>query len=580
MHLAASPFVPAAGPGGQTAYLAMLALPAAILAWGEGLLAERRGWSWRAGVPTAVVILAWVASRLVTDVGSPRTADVIDGWRAFLDTVRFVRERHNLFTDLFDPKLPGVSALVVAFQGGALFQAELVPFGLRAVQVFQILSVAATAVGVALLARVLVGPHTAAFAAAVFLFAPFIRFATFFPGPFLAGPLYAVAILLAALVAVRRRSEAGVAALGAAAGVALGYPSAVPLLGLVGLWTLWGLRSALPRLSVGVLAGTLSFAAVVVPALPTVLTPDRLGSHFRWDGSIAVIAAGLLGQIAVAALPAAYEGVVQRPFDIVVSALLAPFANARVGVRLWGDALFDPVGAVLLAVGLIACVRGWRGSGLARAVLVAYPVVLAPAFVSPVDVANVSYAVVLPVVVAVVAAIGLVALTGPGVPRWRVAVAAGAVAVGGTLLFDVVTPQTVPSSAFGIMFDVVGDETLPRVVALSYSPSFVRPTRTLNTGPITHFVAREPVGYLPYDTGPLPAAELAAEQKSLLFWSHGYDRDVPIAATVCATWPDATLYEIRDRSGLARVHAARVGGAPWEPRAPAGRWRSRRCGEG
>jgi hypothetical protein len=581
LHLAAAPWAGTLGPGGQVAYLAMLAVPAAVLAWAEGLATELRGaWSWRACAPTAAVIAVWVASRLVTDLGSPRTADVIDGWRAFLDTVRFVQERHNLFTDLFDPALPGISSTVVAFHGGPFFQAGLVPFSLRAVQAFQIATVALTAAGVGVLARVLVGAHVAPIAAAVFLFAPYTRFVTFFPGPFLAGPLYAVAIVLAALWAVRRHSAAGVAALGAAAGVALGYPSAVPLLALVVAWTLWCLRRSLRTLGVGIAVGVLSFAAMVVPALPQVLTPNRFGSHFRWDGAISVIDAGLIGQIPVADTPAAYEGVVQRPLDVVASALLAPFAHPRVAVRLWSDALFDPVGAILFAVGLVVCLRAAPTVRLARALLLTFLVVLAPAFVSPIDIANATYAAVLPVVVAVVAAVGFAAFPLDVSLRRRTAIAVVAIVLGGTLFFDVVTPRTVPASSFGTMFDVLDDAALPRVVAIGYSPRFVRPTKTLNTGPITAFVGRQPVGFLEWDDGPLPVAELAAERKDLLFWTHGYDRDVPVAAAVCAAWPAATLYEIRDRSGLGFVHAARIGGTPWEPRAPAERWRTRRCGEG
>lgn len=599
LHLALAPFAGGLGPGGQLGYLALLAVPAAVLAWGEGFFRAPSAAAWRAALPTAVVIAVWVAGRLVTDLGSPRAADVIDGWRGFLDTARAVHDRQNVLTELYDPKLPGVSGILFVLHGVPFFQAGLATFGLPAVQVFQIVSVAVTAALVARLAAVLIAPPVAAVAAAVFLFAPFTRFVTFFPGPFVAGPLYAVLVALAALLVVRRRSAAGLAALGAAGGLALGYPGVVPIAGVVGLWALWRVRGDLGSLVPGAVAGLASFAAVVVPGLANVFTPSRMGSHFRWDGLIAVIDAGLLGQIPVAKTPAAYEGVVQRPLDIVVSALLAPFANARVAIRLWGDALFDPVGAVLLAVGLVACVRAARGASradarvqlhadarrrsLARVLLVTYGIVLAPAFVSPVDVANVAYAVVLPVAVALVAAAGAWVLVGDAAAGWSrgwVAAALVAVVAGGSALFDVVNPRVLPASSFGTMFEVTEPAALDRVVVLGYGPGFVRPTKTLYTGPITAFAGRRPVGYLEYDAGPLPAAELAAERKDLVFWSHGYDGDVPIAAVICATWPDATLFEIRDRAGLGRVHAARLGNVPWEPRADAGRWQARGCRAG
>lgn len=581
-HLAASGFARGLGPAGQVGYLAALALPALVLALGERAAAGTAGarWSWRALAPTAAVVAVWVAARLVTDLGSPRTADVIDGWRGFLDTFRLATEKENLLTTLYDPRLPGVSAVFAVLQGVPFFQTGLVPFGMSALQAFQIAAVAATAVLLARLADRLVGAGSAALVAAVFLFAPFTRFMAFFPGPFLAAPLYAVLVALAALAAVRRRSEAAVAALGAAAGLAVGYPSVAPLLGVVGAWTLWHLRRDLGRLGAGIGAGLASCAAMVVPAVPDVLSLGRFGSHFRWDGSIAVIDAGLLGQLPLATTPPAFEGVVARPLDVVASALLAPFANPRVAIRLWGDCLLDPVGAVLLAIGLVACAHAWRRAWPARALLVAYFVALAPAFVSPVDVANVTYAAALPVVVALAAAAGLAAL--PLSARGRRATAAGAtiaVVVGGSLVFDVVNRQVLPASSFGTMFDTTAPAALARVVVLGYGPGFVRPTKTLYTGPITAFAGRVPVGYFAWDAGALPVEALAAEGKDLLFWSHGYERDVPIAAAVCAAWPHATLYEIADRSGLARVHAARVGEAPWEPAAPPARWRARRCGE-
>lgn len=583
-HLALAPFAAGLGPYGQLGYLALLAVPAAVLAWSEGLVRSPTSMAWRAVVPTAIVIAVWIGMRLVTDLGSPRAADVVDGWRGFLDTARAVQDRQNVLTDLYDPKLPGVSGILFVLHGVPFFQAGLAAFGLPAVQVFQIVAVAVTAALVALLAGVLMAPWVAALAAAVFLFAPFTRFVAFFPGPFVAGPLYALLVALAGLLAVRRRSAAGIAALGAAGGLALGYPGVAPVAGVIGLWALWRVRADLgslaPGLVAGFAAGLASFVAVVLPGIPHVFTPSRMGAHFRWDGLISVIDAGLLGQIPVATTPAAFEGVVQRPFDIVVSALLAPVANARVAIRLWGDTLVDPVGAVLLAVGLVACVRAARSAWLARVLLVTYGIVLAPAFVSPVDVANVAYAVVLPVAMALVAAAGAWAIAGARAPAigW-VAAAVVAIVAGGSVLFDVVNPRVLPASSFGTMFEVTDLAALDRVVVLGYGPGFVRPTKTLYTGPITAFAGRRPVGYLEYDAGPLPAAELAAERKDLVFWSHGYDGDVPIAAAICATWPDATLFEIRDRAGLGRVHAARLGNVPWEPRADAGRWQARGCRE-
>jgi hypothetical protein len=152
-----------------------------------------------------------------------------------------------------------------------------------------------------------------------------------------------------------------------------------------------------------------------------------------------------------------------------------------------------------------------------------------------------------------------------------------AVALGGSLLFDVVNPRILGASSFGIMFQVVPRAALDRVVALSYGGGFVRPTKTLYAGAAVTFTGPRPVGYLEWDGGPLPAAELAAEGKDLLFWSHGFDRDVAVADAICRQWPQAVLYEIWDRARLSRVRAARIGPAPWQPHDADGRWRSWDC---
>jgi hypothetical protein len=232
----------------------------------------------------------------------------------------------------------------------------------------------------------------------------------------------------------------------------------------------------------------------------------------------------------------------------------------------------------LIAVGLAACIRAARHSSAAKVLLLFFAVALAPAFASPVDVVDIVHAVTLPVPAALLAAAGFAVIARQlgTTHRSRVAaVATIAICVGGTLLFDVVNPRILPASSFGIMFSVLEPTEANRVVVVVYGPGFVRPTRTLFWGPITAFAGPRPVGYLEYDGGPLP--DLPAEGKDLLFWSHGYDLDMDVASAICARWPAATFYEIWDLARQGRVHAARVGGAPWQPRRADGRWSSWGC---
>lgn len=575
VHLAAAPWAGALGPLGQTIYLVMLAVPAVVLA-----RAPVGPIPWRRLLPSALVILVWAGWCLRYDLGSPRVADVIDGWRGWLDVLNFVGQRKNLLGELFDPNLPGMGGVLLFFHGMPLYQAGVLAPAFPSVQLFQIGSVALCAAGVGLLARSTIGAGVAPIAIAVFLFAPYTRFVTLFPGPFLAGPLYATAVALATWVACQRRSEAALAALGACTGIAVQFPGVLPIVALCGGLTVWHLRGELPRLWIAAATGAASCLAAVVPALGTVLNPSQLAAHFRWDGLITIIDAGLLGQLPVGTTPAAYEGVVARPFDIVVAALLAPFAHPRIGIRLWGDALFDPVGAALIAVGLVACVRSLRRSALAVAALLFFFAALSPAFVSPVDVVDIVHAVALPVPAALLAGLGIAAIARRF--EWRltdgVALAVAAVVgLGGATLFDVVNPSILSASSFGLMFQVVRPEDADRVVVVSYGPRFFRPTKTLYVGPVTAFAGPRPVGYLEWDDADLPAEGFAHEGKDLLFWSHGFDQEFTVRETVCRQWPGATLYEIRDRAGLGRVHAARLGGAPWEPRDAGGRWLSWDC---
>jgi hypothetical protein len=582
VHVCVVPWAARLGPGAQTAYVLALGAPALVLALPGWIRHPRFRELGVRALPAAIVIVAWVLARLVTDPGSPRLADVVDGWRGWLDDLHFVGERKNVLTDLFDPGLPGLGGVLLLFHGAPLFESGVLPLTFRSVQVFQIASMALCAMLVAVVSELLVGRGVSAIAVAVLLFAPYTRFVTLFPGPFLAGPIYVAAVAACVLVACRTRSEAAVAALGGAAALGLTFPGAVPAVAVLVGCAAWALRRSWRELAIACATALASFAAVVVPAAATVLRPGDLRAHFRWDGLISIIDGNLLGQLPLRDRAPAWAGVSPRPVDAIVSALLAPFAHPRIAIRLWGDAIFDPVGGALIALGVVACLRSLRRSAAARLLLAVYLAALLPAFASPVDVVDVVHAGALPIPAALLAAAGFAAIRRSAAPRVRASVAAAIVAaaacVGGTLLFDVVTPRILSASSFGIMFQALRPDDASRVVVLSYGPGFVRPTRTIFAGPITAFGGPKPVGYFEYDDGDLPVDGFAAEGKDLLFWSHAYDRDVGVADAICRQWPAAVLYEIRDVAGVGRVHAARVGTAPWAPRDAAGRWTTSDCG--
>jgi hypothetical protein len=352
------------------------------------------------------------------------------------------------------------------------------------------------------------------------------------------------------------------------------------VVGLFAAVALWQLRASWRRVAVGLAAGLASFAAAVVPALPEVLAPGPMLQHLRLHGTATLLEAALLGQAPVGTFAVARSAIVWRPLDVVLAALLEPFANPRTPIRLWADVIFDPLGAALIAVGLVTCVRAVRRSAAAGFLLVFYLAALSPAFVSPVDRVDVVHAVVLPVPAALLAAAGFAAvaqhLAWPRA-RWLAAAAALAVSAGGTLLFDVVNPRLLPASSTGIVLRAVDGAAAERTVVLDYPRDWSVDVRWLFTGPITAFAGPRPLGFLEYGGGELPLAGLAAEGKDLLFWSPGLEQDLQVTAAVCAQATGAVLYELDDDAGLSRVHAARLADRGWQPTRPTGRWRSRRC---
>jgi hypothetical protein len=563
----------------------MLLVPALLLALPKSLPVQWRHPHWWRGFPLAAVILLWTVLRLVSDLNSPRVAQVIDGWRGVVAIATFVKQSKNFLTDPFDPNLPGVGSAMLFLQGVPLFQSGIVSLSFRWLQIIQILWIAASAAGVGVLARMLVGPGVSLIAVAVFLFAPYTRFVSLFPGPFLVGPIYSTAIALCALAACRRRSEAALAALGAVSGIAITYPGMVPTVALFVALTVWHLRGCWRSLWVGWAAALASFAAAVVPAVPNVLRPGPTMGHLRWDGALELIDPALLGQLALRSFSPLRTAMVSRPFDIVAAAVIAPFAHPRMSVRLWGDAIFDPVGAVLMAIGLVACVRAALGSSAARVLLLFFVAALCPAFVSPVNVVDIAHAVVLPVPAAVLAAAGFAAVQRQ--LGWKcgrrslTALTVAAICLGGTVLFDMVNLRILSGSSLEIMFRALQADAADRVVVLNYPKNFrsdyMLDLRRIYTESIAAFAQERPVGYLEYGGGQFPVSELAAEGKDLLFWSPGLDQDIRVTDAVCTQWPGATVYEISDEARLGRVYAARVGSLGWEPRCPAGRWRSWNC---
>lgn len=570
-QLVAAPFTGALGAGGQLAYLTALAIPPLLLALPSGARAPTTAaWrdTWQEWLAPLAIVAAWLALCIVRDVGSPRTMDAVDGWRAVVGVQALIARGGNVLTDLLDPDLPGLGAHAMAFLGVPAFHVMGVPVTIPAMQVVQLAWLAVAGIGIAALARQLVGPGTATIAVAAFLFAPYTRFVGMLPGPFLVGPLYVVAIALCVVAVWRRRSEAGLAALGGLAGLALTMPGVIPVAGCLVLIALWCVRRAWREAWVGLACFTASFFAIVIPAATHVIRPDRMGQHFGAHGVASLLDRALLGQLPVGTFAAARASQASRPLDVVLGALLEPFANPRLSIRLWGDAIFDPLTALLFGLGVIACVRAARREAGARIVLLLLLVTLAPAFVSPVDIVDIVHAVAIPVPVALLAAAGFHFVSGalPGRARSTTAMTlvASTCALGGIVLFDVTSPRILAASATRLAVQAIAPADADRTLVLDHPTRFGIDARWLFVGPMTAFGGARPLGYARWDGDP-PVAELAAAGRTLLLWSPGLEADLGVSAKICRFWPDATISTFTDDAGQSRVLAARTGGPAWQP---------------
>jgi hypothetical protein len=183
-----------------------------------------------------------------------------------------------------------------------------------------------------------------------------------------------------------------------------------------------------------------------------------------------------------------------------------------------------------------------------------------------------------PVPLALLAGVGFAWLQGalaPARPRAAAVLAVAAIALGGTLLFDVVNPRILRASWLGITIEALENER-PRPAAVALAHGGSHDLSWLHVGRIAREVPREPLPSLRFEDA--ASLEHAARAEiELLAWSPALEADAKISAAVCARWPGAALYVLWDRPRLSRALVARPAGPGWSPALPAGRWERRAC---
>jgi hypothetical protein len=575
VQLACSAFVGQFGRLGETAYLVFLLVPAGVLALGGGAGGGRR--RVRRIAPKLLVLLIvptlWLVWFEASGWRTPRAASIVDGW---LEMERL----HDVVAGerrVFEVGPGGAANAYMVLEGLPLFGPDRpATFGVvKMTHAFWSI-VGGGVVGA--LAWQLIHPSAAPVAQAAYLFSPIMLSAGCNPLPLPIGAFFPGALLLLFGMVREQRSTAALALLGTVGGFSARLPPLAPPTLVVALFVLRELRQS-PRLPPLVIATAIvSGLAAVLPGLPSLaMVAEQVDSFTSGSGQILAITSSLFGQSSPSVVPAALITGRAGPLDVPVGAVLAPFATARTPIRLLGDAMLDPVGAVFMALGLACCLREIMRGGTATLLVAMAATGSLTALTSSGDYVSHTRFVAALVPFALFAAIGFDVLrrSFAGQRRWAglASVTAVAMAAGGVVLFDRVNPSILPASWLTVGLEAMGDASRdPPLVVLRHgrpeTPTFLHTARIAHQLP--HPPARS-LSILEFERAELPRPE----PSGVYLWSPSLDTDEDVTAKICGRWPEAHVFSLVDRAGSFRALAAAADG--WRPAMAPERWTERSC---
>jgi hypothetical protein len=579
-HLAAGFWVPHFGRGAQLAYLVAVLVPALLLFVGTPRRATDLRPSPAVSAALGIIIVAWLLLRVLPAWHSPRAASATDMWLNFQWLMDAAASDRNLLASRSE--LSASDAWMLLAGVDMLGPAASLPAFPVVVSVGALWLVAGAG-ALAILCGTTVGWWPAVVATAAFLFSPLCLSLAVSPAPF--GVPIAIGTGMAVLLwrFHTQRSAAAFAGFAALAGMGATqlHLLHVSLLGMA-LAIVLALRR--PRIEPALAAIALcAFLAPTVPSLgdlPSVgqVRQQYVSRHWQWAGLEQVLheQRGLLGRPTPDEL---MYGGVSAPLDVRIGTLLMPFAVPRTALRLIGDVLFEPLTAALAALGIaIACVR--RREAFCTAAIGFLVAALLPSLAgSQYDRISMTRAILLPVSLAVFAAFAFDALAKAYLPGRRyaagAAVLAALIVVSGVAIFDGVNPRILGVSAMELALETNAASARAVVVTRKGNMNAdwlhveriaeYLPAQRL---PVVHFAAET-------DLTAAPAADAQA-----FLWSPGMEEDTQLSRTICTVMPSAALYEVRSRSGLARLYAAARDAKTWRPSIERSRWTASDCAGG
>ena len=567
---------PSLGRPGQFLYLAVVTLPAVLAAIGELHLHARRSSPTTRDTRTlrllSLLIVLWAGWRLAVAWKSPLVANGTD-CHPFFDSIHaLIQSRENFVSS---DMRQGVHALFIMLVAGAWVPALLgEPMTLHLVMILQVSGIALTGWVIAWL-LVRVGLRTVApFAVATFLFSPWMLDLPLFAT--LQSPVLPLGLgMLALLHEVRTRaSDAALIGLATLVAISMLHAGLLPAACLIGAATAWGLRRSARPTPVAMAVALICLFSIAGPRLPNFGAMTRALDSYAtasqlWSG----IEAGYYGYFDTRLVEFQVNAGSPGRWDILLGALLAPFATPRSALRLIGDAILDPIGGAATALGVALTLRLALRHRLAGFLLLLCIALGCTGAISNYDRPSLTRMIAGVTLLPLFAAVALQHLrANVAQTRWLVPALVLTVGGGGTFLADGIVPRTLASSPLAVFLELASKSPPTEFTLLTGSP-----WDPLQSRLIAPSVASPNLAIAAYANAEELARIIDGGSKGVVLWTPAQEDQDRIQQTVCGADPQSRNFILTDRAGLTRAFASVTSTSNWQPPLAEVRWQLASC---